>query len=114
MLFEKANETLTVGESLLLSGIGILVVFLELIILALLILGISKLISRAAQRKLDKEETAPAPAAPSAPAAKPALPPIVDLVGVDEPTAAVVMALVADRSGIPLERLAFRSIRKID
>ena len=37
MLFEKANETLTVGESLLLSGIGILVVFLELIILALLI-----------------------------------------------------------------------------
>ena len=42
MLFEKANETLTVGESLLLSGIGILVVFLELIILALLILGISK------------------------------------------------------------------------
>ena len=118
MLIEKASQTLTVGESLMLSGIGILVVFLELIILALLILGLSKLISRMAERKIAGQQPAQAaPAAPApveAPAPKAALPAVVELVGVEEPTAAVIMALVADQSGIPLERLAFRSIRKID
>lgn len=33
-----------------------------------------------------------------------------ELVGVDEKTAAVVMAIVSDKSGIPLNRLQFKSI----
>ena len=31
---------------------------------------------------------------------------------VDEPTAAMIMAIVSDESGIPLERLIFRSIKQ--
>jgi hypothetical protein len=33
------------------------------------------------------------------------------LIGVDEPTAAVIMAVISSKSGIPLEKLAFRTIR---
>ena len=32
---------------------------------------------------------------------------------VDEPTAAMIMAIVSDESGIPLERLIFRSIKLV-
>ena len=37
-----------------------------------------------------------------------------DLVDVDEPTAAVIMAIVSDQSGIPLNRLNFKSIKKVE
>ena len=37
-----------------------------------------------------------------------------ELDGVDEPTAAVIMAIVSDESGIPLNRLLFKSIKKKD
>jgi Na+-transporting methylmalonyl-CoA/oxaloacetate decarboxylase gamma subunit len=40
-----------------------------------------------------------------------ALPAPVQLSGVTEPTAAVIMALVAHKTGIPLDRLAFKSIK---
>ena len=33
-----------------------------------------------------------------------------ELIGVDEKTAAVIMAIVSDKSGIPLNRLQFKSI----
>jgi len=36
------------------------------------------------------------------------------LKGVDEATAAIIMAIVSDESGIPLERLIFRSIKLIE
>ena len=61
----------------------------------------------------------PVPVSAPAPAAAPAAAPVayapgrVQLIDVDEPTAAVVMALVSNQSGIPLERLAFKSIRGI-
>ena len=45
----------------------------------------------------------PAPAGPVDPV----------LIDVDEPTAAVIMAVVSDRSGIPLEKLGFRTIKLI-
>ena len=37
-----------------------------------------------------------------------------DLVDVDESTAAVIMAIVSDQSGIPLNRLNFKSIKKVE
>ena len=51
-----------------------------------------------------------APAAPAAPSVQPAQSGV-ELVGVDEPTAAVIMAIVSHRSGISLDRLAFKSIK---
>lgn len=117
--------TLTMSETMLVAVAGILVVMAELALITVLILGISK-IMRSIEGKLsssDKEVTVieSAPVAPAAPVAAPApaaapvayQPGRVQLIDVDEPTAAVVMALVSNQSGIPLERLAFKSIKGI-
>jgi len=37
-----------------------------------------------------------------------------DLINVDDKTAAVIMAIVSNESGIPLNRLQFNSIKKIE
>ena len=119
--------SLTMPETLLVAVAGILVVILELALITVIILGISKTM-RAIEGKLSKsgEEApeatvtrvpvaAPSSVAPAAPAAAPVAYATgrTQLIDVDEPTAAVVMALVSKESGIPLERLAFKSIRGI-
>lgn len=74
-------------------------------------------ISKAINSKKNAVETAKAPAAPVAPPAAPAAvsgPAApsgdLELVGTDEKTAAVIMAIVSDKSDIPLNRLQFKSI----
>ncbi len=37
-----------------------------------------------------------------------------ELVGTDEKTAAIIMAIVSDKSGIPLNRLSFKSIKLME
>lgn len=117
--------TLTMSETLFVAVAGVLVVMAELALITVLILGISKIL-RSIEGKLTNgdEEAAEvkvtpvapsAPAAPAAPAAPVAYIPAgsIQLIDVDEPTAAVVMALVSNQSGIPLERLMFKSIKGI-
>lgn len=63
----------------------------------------------------EPEKAAPAPAAPvKAPVAAASDPGTssgdLELIGVDEKTAAVIMAIVSNKSGIPLNRLQFKSI----
>ena len=117
------KEILTMSETLFVAVAGIAVVLLELAVLAVLIVFLSKIL-RAVEGKLsssDEEVTVieSAPAAPVAAIPAPAAAPVayqagrVQLIDVDEPTAAVVFALVSNQSGIPLERLAFRSIKGI-
>ena len=113
--------TLTLPETLLVAVAGIIVVMLELALITVLILGISR-IMRSIESKLTAG-TDEAPEAKSEPViinvpAAPAAAPVtyvpannIQLVDVDEPTAAVVMALVSNQSGIPLERLMFKSIK---
>ena len=117
------KEFLTMPETLLVAVAGIAVVLLELAILAVLIVLLSKIFKAIESRFTSSDEEVTviesAPAAP--PAATPAAAPAVSygtangiqLIDVDEPTAAVIMALVSNQSGIPLERLAFRSIKGI-
>lgn len=110
--------SLTMSETLLVAVAGVLVVIAELALITVLILGISKIL-RSIEGKLTGEKseaaevkvTPVAPAAAPAPATPAAYAPSVQLVDVDEPTAAVVMALVSDQTGIPLERLWFKSIK---
>ena len=117
--------TLTMSETMLVAVAGILVVMAELALITVLILGISK-IMRSIEGKLTSSDdetpaatvtpvVSPSPVAPAVPAAPAAYIPAgsIQLIDVDEPTAAVVMALVSHQSGIPLERLAFKSIRGI-
>lgn len=113
---------LSFGESLLLSAIGMCVVLLELAILAVMIIILSKVLtSVAGGSKTAAAAAAPAPAAPvpaAAPAPAPAPAPAAPvrpaglvLENVDEATAAMVMAIVSARTEIPLNHLNFHSIK---
>ena len=108
------NNLELTGSMLIVALVGILIVLVELGILAVLIQGISKIV-RALEGAVSKKPAAPPAAAPApaaAPVAAPAAPSAgVQLVGVDEPTAAVIMAIVSNESGIPLNRLSFKSIK---
>lgn len=87
------------------------------ILLAAILFGIFLLYAEKIRaRTTKKEEPADAPAAP--PANAYAASPATDqtfcgtlrLKGVNEQTAAIIMAVVSDESGIPLDQLQFRSI----
>ncbi len=110
--------TLTFGQSLVLSGIGMLVVLMELAILAVMIIILSKVLGAVLGDKKPAgpppppPPPAPAPAAPAAVPAAPAPRPAgLVLENVDEPSAAMVMAIVSDKTGIPLNHLDFHSIK---
>lgn len=103
------------GETLLTAIIGILTVLMILAIIDVLIMFVSKIVRAIESRLQSKNTAASVEAAPTKSEGTP-LPGNVsqgqlDLVGVDEPTAAVIMALVSHQSGIPLNRLCFKSIR---
>ena len=127
-MFDNFDMSAPLGEKLTfglqVGGFGILVVFLLLIILAVCIMILSKIVRAGENLSFKGDNGAVADTAPSAapaPAAAPAaaLPATqsagsLDLVDVDEPTAAVIMAIVSNESGIPLNRLMFKSIKKVD
>lgn len=129
-LFTLSYENgISIGEALNVSVTGMVVVLLILALLSVLVLLLSKAVRSVeggAKAKKAKPEKAAAPAphktAPiAAPAATPApvaaapvaVPASVDLYDVDEKTAAVIMAIISNESGIPLNRLQFKSIKKI-
>lgn len=123
-MFDNFDMGMPLGEKLVfalqVSLFGILMVFLLLIILAVLIMIISRVV-RLGENLAGKKNAAsdePAPVQQSTAAGTP-LPGTqsqgtLELDGVDEPTAAVIMAIVSDESGIPLNRLLFKSIKKKD
>lgn len=106
------NNLELTSQMLIVAVLGIVIVIVELGVLAVLIQGISKAV-RALESAASKKTEAPAAAvAPAAAAPVPAAPSAgVQLFGVDEPTAAVIMAIVSNESGIPLDRLNFKSIK---
>jgi len=116
---ERGNH-LTTSEMLLNAGIVILVVFAVLFLMYILISlsgkiiqGITKL---GAKEEPAKAAPAAAPAAPAAPAASEEVfsSGSLKLKNCDEKTAAMIMAIVADDSGIPLEELVFKSIKLVE
>ena len=109
------SEHMGFGASLLFSVIGIALVFAVLIVLSLFIRLVSAII------RAVEHTPAAAPAAQSAVVSAPqpqeALIPgstgDILLHNVDDPTAALVMAIVVDELQLPLNELVFRSIREI-
>ena len=102
------------AEDFLKAIVCISVVMLALAILAILIILISRIV-RAIESAATKK-AAPAPAPQTAPTAVTggADDCEVELIGVDEKTAAVIMAIVSQRSNIPINRLRFKSIRLVE
>ncbi len=113
------GEGMTVPEALGTAVVGILVVLAELALLALFITALSKIIGVFTKKKKtaepDGDEKAPALQA-SARTAEPMINTGNDpvLINTDESTAACIMAIVSDSSGIPLERLRFKSIKLLE
>ena len=119
MLFtSEYSMKMGIGEALLTAVIGISTVLMILAVIALLIMLVSKVI-RAIEAKTAKPD---APVTASAGAASTSPVPLPDtesqgeliLENVDEPTAAVIMAIVSNKSGIPLNRLCFKSIKLLE
>ena len=110
-----------IGESGLDALLGYLVVFIGLTLLMIVVIIVGKIMV-AKTKKDDTKSTAPA-AAPAAavPAAAPAAPKKlapgsagdVKIDDTDPRDAAMIMAIVADKLGKPLNELRFRSIKEV-
>ena len=105
--------TMTIADALLYSLLGVAVVFFALILLILIIT-----IMNLFRKKEEKAAPAAAPAAAApAVAAEPEYAPgtagELKLYDTDERVAAMLMAIVADELGAPLNELRFKSIREL-
>ena len=118
MTLSLLEMQLGMGDTLKTSGVGFVIVLFVLAFIAVLIMMISKIFNKVAggNKKEETKQEAPAakaeaPASSSAPVAVPVTPGYLRLEGVSEANAAVIMALVSHQTGIPLNRLAFHSIK---
>ena len=104
------------SDAIATSVIGITTVIVILAVIAVLIILVSKVI-RAFEAKTAKAP-AEAPEAVAAPAGVPMPAGMnrgqLELIDTDEKTAAVIMAIVSNKSGIPLNRLSFKSIKLLE
>ena len=112
-LINAAMEKIPIGTAALIVALGMAVVFFGLILLMFVTKIAGAIIGR-------KKAAAPA-AAPAAASAAPAVPNApapgsagkIALHDVPDKTAAMLMAIVADRTGKPLNQLRFISIREV-
>lgn len=94
------ESTMSIGQSLIISAMGISVVFLALVSLALAIIVISKILGSVIKDNAQKPAAAPAPA------------PVVS----DEPqkeTLAVLMATIGEDLGLPTDQFQITSVTEI-
>ncbi len=115
------SQGIPVSDALVMSVVGFAIVFFVLVVL----MAVIKIL-RGALESLDKAKAAPAAApvaaaaasAPAAPAKDPNMVPAkgslgeIKLFDVDDKTAALIMAIVADEMKAPLNELRFLSIRE--
>ena len=103
---------ISVGDAAMTALMGYAVVFIGIIMLMILVMFVGDLMFKSAKRKAAKAPAA-APAAPAAPAAAPGTAGELKLYDTDPRDAAMVMAIVADKLGKPLNELRFKSIREV-
>ena len=102
--FEYAGAGETLKDALLVMGIT----FAALGALFLVVKAFTLLLGRFVRKQLPETNAATETDTPAAFSAGTLI-----LKDVDEATAAMIMAIVSDESGIPLERLIFRSIKLV-
>lgn len=103
---------ISVGDAAVTALLGYAVVFIGIIMLMILVMFVGDLMFKSAKRKAAKAPAA-APAAPAAPAAAPGSAGELKLYDTDPRDAAMVMAIVADKLGKPINELRFKSIREV-
>lgn len=127
MFLTLAIEKLSFGESLGISVLGFVIVICVLAVLALfvklltsIVEGAAKAVGKGKKTKDETEASHPVAEAPAQPVAEtdlnglPYTPGYVTLDGVSEQDAAVIMAITSEKTGIPLERLCFKSIKRLN
>lgn len=112
-LINTAMEKIPIGTAALIVVLGMAVVFFGLILLMF--------VTKIAGAIINRKNTAAPAVAPTAASAAPAVPNApapgsagkIALHNVPDKTAAMLMAIVADRTGKPLNQLRFISIREV-
>ena len=112
-LINTAMEKIPIGTAALIVVLGMAVVFFGLILLMF--------VTKIAGAIINRKNTAAPAAAPAAASAAPAVPNApapgsagkIALHDVPDKTAAMLMAIIADRTGKPLNQLRFISIREV-
>ena len=113
----ERGQKLTTAEMFMNAGIVILVVFAVLLLMYILISLSGKIIQaiNSIGKKAEPANAAPAAAAPAAAAPEEEFSSgTLKLKDCDEKTAAMIMAIVADDTGIPLNELVFKSIKLVE
>ena len=111
-LVNQAMIDVPVGTAALIVVLGMAVVFFGLILL-MYVTKITGKIMQSREKKADVHTEAPAAAPAAAKAAAPGSAGEIKLHDVPDKTAAMLMAIVADKLGKPLNELRFISIREI-
>ena len=112
MLLSVTAADITLGQASVYALLGYGVVFFGLILLMLVVILLGKYFIAATRRQ---EAAAPAskPEAPAAPAVAPGTAGELKLYNVEPKTAAMLMAIVANKLGKPINELRFLSIREV-
>ena len=119
MALAKIGEfAMPLTDALLLAVIGMAIVFGVLILLMGIIWVMGKIVEKspamsAKMSKIFKKKKGQEASTEEAPKAKGTCGELV-LINTDERDAAMIMAIVADTTGIPLNELRFKSIKRVD
>lgn len=117
MLAASAGEKLGIGPAAVYALLGYLVDFFGIVLLMIVMIIMGKIfVAKANKEKAAAAaKAAAAPAAPAAPEGKPAPGSAgeLKLYDTDPKTAAMVMAIVADKLQKPLNELRFKSIKEV-
>ena len=115
MMILSALANLNIGDAAIVALLGYGVVFLGIVLLMIVVMVMGKLFVAAENKK---KANAPAPVAePMVEAPKPVAPGAAGelmLHDVEPKTAAMLMAIVADKMGKPLNELRFISIKEVE
>ena len=106
------TAALDIADAGVIAGLGYGVVFLGLILLMIVVVIVGRLFTASAKKQVEipaEEASAEVPAAPEAPGTAGQL----KLHDVDPRTAAMLMAIVADKTGRPINELRFISIKEV-
>lgn len=110
------QEHLPIGEAGIVALLGYLVVFFGLVLLMIVVVIIGKIFAAKAAKKQAEAPAVAAAPAPVPEAPKPTAPGsagALKLHDVEPKTAAMLMAIVADKMGKPLNELRFISIKEV-
>ena len=124
MMLASTLDTLGIGDAAGVALLGYAGVFFGLILLLLVVMAMGKFFIAKDKKAADKAAAAkanaasipvaaPAAAAPAAPVAAPGSAGQLKLYDVEPKTAAMLMAIVADKMGKPLNELRFISIKEV-